>query len=446
MSRKSSCIRIRSERVTLPLALLLLLLSAITLASGALEANEYGEIVEASEATGPETSEDAAGIPAESGESGAGDGGATEAADASDSIDGADNSGMDASEKTDPTEAKESADVDGSDEDEADGGESADVEGPDEDEADGGEPTTAEAVVYVINNDDDTLSISLYIDSELVGTEEISKDKEKKFGDYQLEAGSHEFEISWWDDDTKKTHREELTETVEEETAVTLYATQHKEPEEHEINVMLRNENDEDLEAYLYIDGEYEKLKTAKKESTTDFGKFDIEEGTHELAVRWQDPETNIEYEKRKTIRVDGTDAVTFYAPAGMSFESDEVAAPATKSSRATKSDDESASTASSSETSSSAKEEGEEDTASKTEKDTASETEKIDSQRGSSNSNEVGAAADGMGTTAEETVRSGDGREDDGGGDESSDAGGAALYISTIGAILAIYIIFFRR
>jgi len=430
MSRKSSCIRIRSERVTLPLALLLLLLSAITLASGALEANEYGEIVEASEATGPETSEDAAGIPAESGESGAGDGGAPEAADASDSIDEADNSGMDVAEKTDPTEAKESADV----------------EGPDEDEADGEEPTTAEAVVYVFNNDDDTLSISLYIDSELVGTEEISKDKEKKFGDYQLEAGSHEFEISWWDDDTKKTHREELTETVEEETAVTLYATQHKEPEEHEINVMLRNENDEDLEAYLYIDGEYEKLKTAKKESTTDFGKFDIEEGTHELAVRWQDPETNIEYEKRKTIRVDGTDAVTFYAPAGMSFESDEVAAPATKSSRATKSDDESASTASSSETSSSAKEEGEEDTASKTEKDTASETEKIDSQRGSSNSNEVGAAADGMGTTAEETVRSGDGREDDGGGDESSDAGGAALYISTIGAILAIYIIFFRR
>ncbi|HPJ30344.1 MAG TPA: hypothetical protein PLZ42_03025 [Methanothrix sp.] len=452
MSPKSSPIGTRTDKVPLPLALLILLLSA-TLAWGALETNEYGEIVEVSETTGPDRLEDAAGTPAPSGGSGAEDGGALEAAGASDSIAEAGSSGMDASEKTDPEDA---AGAGGSDEDGEDRGDSADVGGSDEGGEDGGEPATAVAVVYVINNDDDTLSISLFIDSELVATEEVSKDKEEKFGDYQLATGSHEFEITWWDDDTKKTHLEKLTATVEEQTAITLYATQNKEPLEHEIDVMLRNDNQEDLEAYLYIDGEYEKLKTAKKKSTTEFGKFDIEEGTHELAVRWQDPVTNVEYEKRKTIRVDGKDAVTFYAPVGMSFESDEETAAETRSSRTTGGDEGSSSTTAPASSSGREEADGALDTEEmdKEEMDKGIDPEgidsdKIDPKKASSRGGEVGVAADGKEPTGEDAARSReqiDQRSSDGDGDESPDAGGAALYISTIGAILAIYVIFFRR
>jgi len=289
-------------------------------------------------------------------------------------------------------------------------------------------------VVYVFNNDDDTLSVSLFIDSELKGTEDVSKDKEKKFGNYQLEAGSHRFKITWWDDDTKKTHQEELIATVEEETAVTLYATQNKEPEEFEVNVMLRNENQEDLEAYLYIDGEYEKQKTAKKESTTDFGKFDLEEGTHELAVRWQDPQTNIGYEKRKTVRVDGKDVVIFYAAKGMTFESEEEKATAkTTSSKTT----------TISKTSSTSTIEANEGRGS------SSLIEEGDLKATSSNSGEVKVTADKTKTSQEEKTPSGDNREqkpDEKDEDGGPDAGSTTLYISTIGAILAIYIIFFRR
>ena len=83
-----------------------------------------------------------------------------------------------------------------------------------EDGKEDGEPTIAEAVVYVFNRDDDSLSVSLFIDSQLMGTEDISKDKEKKFGEFPLEAGPHTFKITWWDDDTKKTHQEEIMVTV----------------------------------------------------------------------------------------------------------------------------------------------------------------------------------------------------------------------------------------
>lgn len=379
-------------------ALLLLLLSVSILGAGDLEANEYGDIDETPMGTEPALPEEVAGLAAGSEEIGA-DEAATE---------------INSSETTETVDSTDAEEI---------------VEDLEE-----AKPTMAEAVVYVFNNDDDTLSVSLFIDSELKETEDVSKDKEKKFGNYQLEAGSHRFKISWWDDDTKKTHQEELTATVEEETAITLYATQNKEPEEFEVNVMMRNENQEDLEAYLYIDGKYEKQKTAKKDSTTDFGKFDLEEGTHELAVRWQDPETNIEYEKRKTVRVDGKDVVTFYAPKGMTFESEEEKVASKTASSKTITNSKTIST--------STKDDDEKE-------DISSQNGVSDSKQASSNSGEIDAPADKAKTSQEEETPSGDERKpksDEKDENDSPDAGSATLYISTIGAILAIYIIFFRR
>lgn|GEM_PF-322708 len=193
-----------------------------------------------------------------------------------------------------------------------------------DEEEDVAEKRIVNAIVYVFNRDDDKLAVTLFIDSDLKDTDDISKDKEEKFGTYPLDVGPHKFKIAWWDDDTKKGHENVTVVNLEEDEAITLYTIQNKEPEEYDVNVQVRNDNDVNLDAYLYIDGEYEKQKEIKKTSTTDLGKFDLEEGTHELAIRWQDPDTKVEYEKRKTIHVDGKDAVIFYAPKGISFETED--------------------------------------------------------------------------------------------------------------------------
>jgi len=413
MSRKSYGRGIASVTALLSQALLILLLSASILGAGDLVANEYGEIDETPMGTDPATQEEVASLAAGSEEVNA------EEEATSGSTEPEDVSAFSDAEVT--SSEGEAVEIDSS--------ETVDSTDSEENEEEAAEPTMAEAVVYVFNNDDDTLSISLFIDSELKDTEDVSKEKEKKFGNYELDAGSHRFKITWWDDDTKKTHDEELVATVEEETAVTLYTTQNKEPEEFEVNVMLRNENQEDLEAYLYIDGEYEKQKSAKKESTTDFGKFDLEEGTHELAVRWQDPQTNIEYEKRKTVRVDGKDVVTFYAPQGMTFESDEKTASTATSSKTT------TSTRTASPSTSTKDDE---------EKDPSSEIGMSDSREAPL---DVKTTADKGKAIQEETAVSDREPAPDGNNEgEGSDLTSATLYISTIGAILAIYIIFFRR
>lgn len=387
MSGKSSCYKIASSAALSIIALVLLIISAPTSEASDLEANVYGEIDERQiviEPTAPgEISRPAAG-PKETG--------AIEAA---------------------PSEPKGSGEGEAEDPREI----VMEPEAP--------EPRISEAAVYVFNRDDDTLSVSLFIDSELKNTEDIAKDKEKKFGNYPLESGPHSFAIAWWDDDTKKTHREEVIATVEGVTAVTLYTARNTGPEKFDINVMLRNDNREDLEAYLYINGEYERLKTAKKESTTDFGKFSIDEGTHVLAVRWQDPATKIEYENRKTVRVEGKTVVTFYAPKGMTFETE---AMRTESRTAT------ISTA----TAPNMK------TASTNERD-----EDISSQTGakgpSSDSGEVKPASE---TAKPEALEKAETRlqERDGPEGKSPDGRGATLYLSTMGAVLVIYIIFFRR
>jgi len=426
MDRKHSSHGIASVTALLSQALLIILLSASHLGAGDLVANQYGEIDEAPAITQPKTQEEIFGLAASSEEGISEEGatpGSTEPEDVSAFSDLGTISNDGEAVKMNSSEMVASVETE---------------KGEEEEEDEETEPTMAEAVVYVFNNDDDTLSVSLFIDSELKGTEDVSKEKEKKFGNYELEAGSHRFKITWWDDDTKKTHQEEQIATLEDETAVTLYTTQNKEPEEFEVNVMLRNENQEDLDAYLYIDGEYEKQKTAKKESTTDLGKFDIEEGTHELAVRWQDPETKIEYEKRKTVRVDGTDVVTFYAPQGMSFESEEKAASTATTSKTTNPKTTPSKTATTSKTTS---------TKDVEEKDPSSEIEMSDEKTGS-DSVEVKASADRSETGQEEKVTSdkNEPKPNERGEDEGRDAGSATLYLSTVGAILAIYIIFFRR
>ena len=379
MSGKSSRYEVPSSAAPLIIALLLII-SIPTSATSGLEANVYGEIVMKTAASEAAPTEAVPGAAAASGE--AASPGAT-ASEVSASEDGGPEDPGEVATEPEPSGTK-----------------------------------IGEAVVYVFNRDDDTLSVSLFIDSQLKSTEEIPRDREKKFGNYPLEAGPHTFRITWWDDDTKKIHQEELVAVVEGLTPVTLYTTRNTGPEKFDINVMLRNDNKEDLEAYLYINGEYERLRTAKKESTTDLGKFSIEEGTHVLAVRWQDPATKIEYENRKTVRVEGRTVVTFYAPRGMAFETEGKADPKTVATRAAT-------------------------TAAAQTPATPPEKEGIDELIPS----RTGATDPKAPPPDPEAAKAGAGLKDEGDSEDgSSDGGRRILYLSTIGAVLVIYIIFFRR
>ncbi|HOG98402.1 MAG TPA: hypothetical protein PLV49_05845 [Methanothrix soehngenii] len=175
--------------------------------------------------------------------------------------------------------------------------------------------------VYITNNDNEKLDVSLFIDSELIDRKSISSGADQKIDSYPLEKGSHTFKISWWDEDVKSSFEVEEIKDITAETSVNLYTTLNEEPEEFEITVNLVNENSRELEAFLYADGSFEKSKKVGKESSAELGKINLKEGIHNLSVRWQDDDTRIEYEKTKKLMVKRDEVVIFYAPKGVSFE-----------------------------------------------------------------------------------------------------------------------------
>lgn len=175
--------------------------------------------------------------------------------------------------------------------------------------------------VYVSNKDNERLKVSLFIDFELKDTKELSSDSELKIDSYPLSRGPHLFKITWWDEDVKRSYETQELKNIQNETSITLYTLNHEAPEKFEISVKLTNENSNNLEAFLYVDDSFEKSKEVSKDSTSELGTIKLEEGIHNLSVRWQDRDTKIEYEKAKKITVTRDDALLFYAPQGISFE-----------------------------------------------------------------------------------------------------------------------------
>ncbi|OPY50816.1 MAG: hypothetical protein A4E48_01743 [Methanosaeta sp. PtaU1.Bin060] len=175
--------------------------------------------------------------------------------------------------------------------------------------------------VYITNRDDDSLEISLFIDSELMETKRISSDSEEKFDSYPLARGQHSFKITWYDEDVKRPLEFESAEDIQGETSVNLYAELNDKPEKFDLSIQVCNENSKDLDAYLYVDGSFEKDKEVSKEETSDFGSISLEEGEHNLSLRWRDMDTMIEYEKKKKITITKDDVIVFYLPAGISFD-----------------------------------------------------------------------------------------------------------------------------
>ncbi len=181
-------------------------------------------------------------------------------------------------------------------------------------------PKKAEVATYVYNDDDDSLDVSLYIDSVPKGKATVSKGEQQTFGNFSLTLGFHRFKIVWEDPSPKKVYESEQNEEIKGDDAVILYTTEHREPEEHDLTVSVKNENDKKTTAYLYIDGIYESDKEISESSTDDFSSVSVKEGTHDISLKWLDPYTNDEYEVKKRITIEGDANVIFVASKGTSF------------------------------------------------------------------------------------------------------------------------------
>ncbi|MGB9902089.1 hypothetical protein, partial [Methanothrix sp.] len=163
--------------------------------------------------------------------------------------------------------------------------------------------------------------VSLFIDSSLVDSKEVSSENEVEFGTYQLDEGEHRFTITWWDEDTRKSYESSVTAAVKYDTPVMLYTEKNDEPEKFYLTVLVRNENDKDLDLCLYIDDKFERCTNAKKNAMTEAGKIKLESGMHNLSVRWKDPDTEIEYRRIRRVDLSRDDAVVIYAPKGVEIK-----------------------------------------------------------------------------------------------------------------------------
>lgn len=179
----------------------------------------------------------------------------------------------------------------------------------------------AEVAAYVYNDDDDSLDVSLYIDSVPKGKTDVSKGEEETFGNFTLNHGIHRFKIIWKDSDTEKVYESEIEKEITGDDVISLYTTGHNEPEEFDLTASVKNENDKSIKAYLYIDGIYEDNQEISEESTDDISDASVEEGVHDVSVRWLDPYTNDQYEKKKRVTIEGDSAVIFVANKGASFK-----------------------------------------------------------------------------------------------------------------------------
>jgi hypothetical protein len=179
----------------------------------------------------------------------------------------------------------------------------------------------AQVATYVYNDDDDSLDVSLYIDSVPKGKTDVSKGGEETFGNFTVKQGIHRFKIIWKDEDTNEVYESEIKKEIFGDDVISLYTTGHEEPEEYDLTVSVKNENGKSTNAYLYIDGIYEDNQEISEESTDDFSSASAEEGIHDISLRWLDPYTNDQYEKKKRITIEGDSAVVFVISKGTSFQ-----------------------------------------------------------------------------------------------------------------------------
>jgi len=87
----------------------------------------------------------------------------------------------------------------------------------------------------------------------------------------------------------------------------------------HAVTVYVNNLDDDAIDVYLYIDGNYKKYMSITSNSTGDYGEYEFEEDEKELhsfKIEWFDPGTGEHYEKIIKSYITSEEAVTLYADA----------------------------------------------------------------------------------------------------------------------------------
>ena len=177
--------------------------------------------------------------------------------------------------------------------------------------------TTYTTTVYVKNIDDDKLDIHLLVNGNDEGFESISSGKTKEYDDYGLEDGIQTFTIRWFDPDTNEWYEKTKEHTITDVTTIILQTDEHAEDENKiSSHVNIKNLDDDKLEVYLYIDGNYKKYLSISSGNTADYGEYEFEKdekALHSFKIEWFDPVTEENYEKITREYIKREEAVTLY-------------------------------------------------------------------------------------------------------------------------------------
>jgi hypothetical protein len=180
-----------------------------------------------------------------------------------------------------------------------------------------GTTETHAVTVYVKNLDDDKLDIHLLVDGTDEGFKSVSSGKTKEYDDYSMEEGAHTFTIRWFDTDTDEWYEKTEEHTITDVTTIVLLTDEHDEDEDKiSAQVYVNNLDDDDLNVYLYIDGNYKKYMSIDSNSTEDYDEYEFEEDAdtlHSFRIEWFDPGTDEDYEKISRIYITSEEAVTLY-------------------------------------------------------------------------------------------------------------------------------------
>jgi hypothetical protein len=176
---------------------------------------------------------------------------------------------------------------------------------------------THTVTVYVKNLDDDKLDIHLLVDGTDEGFESISSGKTKEYDDYSMEEGAHTFTIRWFDTDTDEWYEKTEEHTITDATTIVLMTDEHDEDEDKiSAQVYVNNLDDDDLNVYLYIDGNYKKYMSITSNSTEDYDEYEFKEDEdtlHSFRIEWFDPGTDEDYEKIVRSYITSEEAITIY-------------------------------------------------------------------------------------------------------------------------------------
>jgi hypothetical protein len=171
--------------------------------------------------------------------------------------------------------------------------------------------------LYVKNIDDDKLDIHLLVDGNDEGFESISSGKTKEYDDYGLEDGTHTFTIRWFDPDTYEWYEKTEEHTITDVTTIILQTDEHAEDENKmSSHVFVKNLDDDNLDVYLYVDGNYKKYLSISSGNAGDYGEYEFEKdenALHSFKIEWFDPGTEENYEKITRSYITSEEAVTLY-------------------------------------------------------------------------------------------------------------------------------------